>query len=164
MKTHFVVVVLISMFLHINSKNQYPSLSRPVKRLKWIKIIFSFLTVMLPITHIGTIFWTLRNCFRPLKILYLAWMDDGMVLSSNFLEIKSLARCQFNLSQQFSVIRIKLKVYCWTTTDLYSYYLQSLQRRSTGVCKYFRPESLLGLSEWKSVQNFVLKVRLVFQS
>jgi len=30
---------------------------------------------------------------------------------------------------------------------LYSYYLQSLQRLSTRVCKYFRPESLPGLSE-----------------
>jgi len=31
--------------------------------------------------------------------------------------------------------------------SLYSYYLQSLQRLSTRVCKYFRPESLPGLSE-----------------
>ena len=34
--------------------------------------------------------------------------------------------------------------------SLYSYYLQSLQRFSTRVCKYFRPESLQGLSECKS--------------
>ena len=32
------------------------------------------------------------------------------------------------------------------------------------VCIYFRPESLLGLSEWKSVQNFVLKVYIVITS
>ena len=45
---------------------------------------------------------------------------------------------------------------CYNYTDfqneiLYSYYLQSLQRLSTRVCKYFRPESLQGLSNWVSV-------------
>ena len=48
----------------------------------------------------------------------------------------------------FSYLCLKLNL------SLYSYYLQSLQRLSTRVCKYFRPESLPGLSEWKSMQTF----------
>ena len=39
--------------------------------------------------------------------------------------------------------------YRYLSLIMYNYYLQSLERLSTNVCKYFRPESLPGLSEWR---------------
>ena len=59
------------------------------------------------------------------------------------------------LDSKFFLLRDQLKtnlylhiLFLKKSESLYSYYLQSLQRLSTRVCKYFRPESLLGLSEW----------------
>ena len=54
---------------------------------------------------------------------------------------------------------IILCAYCakastFSSESMYSYYLQSLQRLYTKVCKYFRPESLQRLSEGKSFADF----------